>query len=83
LIKETEPKVHTLLVVGHNPGLEDLAALLIASGDLDARRRLKEKFPTSGLAVIDFALDTWGRLHPQAGRLDRFVTPRSIAAATD
>ena len=83
VIKETEPKVHTLLVVGHNPGLEDLATLLIASGDLDARQRLKEKFPTSGLAVIDFALDSWGRLHPQAGRLDRFVTPRSIAAATD
>ena len=83
VVKETEPKVHTLIVVGHNPGLEELAALLIASGDLDARRRLKEKFPTSGLAVIDFALDAWGRLHPHAGRLDRFVTPRSIMAATD
>jgi hypothetical protein len=33
--------------------------------------------------VIDLAFDDWARVHPRAGRLDRFVTPRLIAAATD
>src|SRR5262249_27710733 len=36
----------SVLVVGHNPGLQETATLLIASGDLDDRERLREKFPT-------------------------------------
>ena len=82
VIKETARPIHSLLLVGHNPGLAQLAALLMASGDIDTRQRLLEKFPTSGLAVIDFALDDWARLHPKAGRLDRFVIPRTLDAET-
>jgi phosphohistidine phosphatase len=37
--------------------------------------------PTAGLAVIDFAGKDWRKLHPHGGRLERFVTPRSLAAA--
>jgi phosphohistidine phosphatase len=74
---------HSLLVVGHNPGLHDIAVALIASGDVDARERVAEKLPTSGLVVIDLASDDWSRLHLHSGRLERFVTPRLIAAATD
>ena len=83
LVREAGREAHVLLVVGHNPALHDLARLLIASGDVEARERLNEKLPTSGLAVIDFAFDDWGKLHPHSGRLDRFVTPRSLEAATD
>jgi len=81
--RKTANDVHSLLIIGHNPGLQDLAALLIASGDVEARERLHEKFPTAGLVVIDFAYDDWQKLHRQAGRLDRFVTPRSLTSATD
>ena len=83
VVKQTPPAVHSLLLVGHNPGLGELAALLIASGEVEARQRLIEKFPTAALAVIDFALDDWGKLHPRAGRLDRFVVPRALETATD
>ncbi len=76
-------KAHLLLVVGHNPSLHDLATQLIASGNAKARERIAEKLPTSGLVVIDFAFDDWSLLHPQAGRLERFVSPRLIASATD
>jgi phosphohistidine phosphatase len=55
--------------------------MLIASGDVETRERLREKLPTSGLVVIDFALEEWNKLHPQSGRLERFVTPKSLAAA--
>ena len=72
-----------LLVVGHNPGLHDLALQLIASGDSEARERVNEKLPTCGLVVIDFPFDDWSRLHPKSGRLERFVSPRLIAEATD
>ena len=61
VIKETDRDVGTLLVIGHNPGLQELAASLIAAGDVEARQRLKEDFPTSALAVIDFALEDWSR----------------------
>ncbi|MEA2937094.1 MAG: phosphohistidine phosphatase [Alphaproteobacteria bacterium] len=82
-IKETGRAAQALLVIGHNPGLQEAARRLIASGDLDARERLNEGLPTSGLVVIDFAGDDWGTLHPRGGRLERFVTPRSLKAATD
>jgi phosphohistidine phosphatase len=82
VIGETQ-KAHLLLVVGHNPSLHDLAVQLIASGNAKARERVFEKLPTSGLVVIDFAFDDWSLLHPQAGRLERFVSPRLIASTTD
>ena len=82
LIRETGD-VPTLLVVGHNPGLHDLARQLIGSGDVEARESLNEKLPTSGLVVIDLAFDDWSKLHDSAGRLERFVSPRLIGAESD
>ncbi|MCC6888555.1 MAG: histidine phosphatase family protein [Hyphomicrobiales bacterium] len=82
-IRETERTVPTLLVLGHNPGLQDAARLLIAAGDVEARERLNERMPTCALAVIDFAGSDWEKLHPHGGRLERFVTPRTLKAATD
>lgn len=73
----------TLLVVGHNPGLHDLAVQLIASGDVETRERVEEKLPTCGLVVLDFTFDDWSSLHDNSGRLERFVSPRLIAEATD
>jgi phosphohistidine phosphatase len=83
VIQDQDDSAHTLLLIGHNPGLQDAAEWLIAAGDVELREQLHEKFPTAGLAVIDFALDRWSRVHAHSGRLDRFVTPRLIAAATD
>ena len=80
-IKDVPAKAHTLMVIGHNPGLHELALMLIASGDVEAREKLREKMPTSGLVIIDFAFDDWNKLHPQSGRLERFVSPKSLEAA--
>ncbi len=78
LVAETPAVSRTVILVGHNPGLHEFALMLIASGDIETRERLREGLPTSGLAVIDFAFDDWSRLHGHAGRLERFVTPRSL-----
>jgi phosphohistidine phosphatase len=80
-VKATDPAVGALMVIGHNPGLHELARLLIASGDVEARERLNEGLPTSALAVIDFPGKDWRKVHPHGGRLERFVSPRSLAAA--
>jgi phosphohistidine phosphatase len=83
VIVEAPNEARTLLVLGHNPGLHELAVLLTATGDIDLRERLRENMPTSGIAVIDFALDSWSKLHPRSGRLERFVSPKLIAGATN
>lgn len=83
ILRNAEPGGAALLVVGHNPGLHELATQLIASGDLDDRERLREKLPTGGLVVIDFAIAEWSKLHARSGRLERFVVPRMLEAATD
>lgn len=83
VVKEANPAAHTLLIIGHNPGLHELAVMLIASGDVEARERLREKLPTSGLVIIDFAFDNWAKLHPQCGRLERFITPKSLGTAAN
>jgi phosphohistidine phosphatase len=81
--RHAPPDANAVLLVGHNPGLQDAATLLIAAGDLDDRERLREKLPTGGLVVIDFAIAQWSKLHPHSGRLERFVVPRMLETATD
>jgi phosphohistidine phosphatase len=83
VLRETDAKVRTLMMVGHNPGMEELVGQLVATGDIETRQRMQEGFPTSALAVIEFALDRWDRVHPQSGRLEHFITPRSIAEPAD
>jgi len=67
-----------LLVIGHNPGTEDLARSFAASGDAQARRRIVEKFPTAALATVACDAVGWAELSPASGRLLRFVTPRDL-----
>jgi phosphohistidine phosphatase len=76
-------KANKMLIVGHNPSLHEFALQLIASGDVEAREQLREKLPTSGLVVMDLPIDDWAELRPHSARLERFVTPRLIAAATE
>jgi phosphohistidine phosphatase len=67
----------TLLVVGHNPGLENLALLLSADGALKAE--LAIKYPTGTLTEIQFAADHWADIAKAAGTITRFIRPRDIS----
>lgn len=78
VIRDTSPAAHSLLVIGHNPGLHEAALMLIASGDVDAREQLREKLPTSGVVIVDFPVDDWSKLHPRSGRLARLISPKSL-----
>jgi phosphohistidine phosphatase len=81
ILRKIEAGVRTVMVIGHNPGLHDFACRLIASGEVEAREALREGLPTAGLAVIGLAGAEWRHLHFQGGRLEHFVTPRSLATA--
>jgi len=72
----TDPK--RLMVVGHNPGMHELALALAGSGDDAGRKALADNLPTSGLAVFDFAVDSWEDVAFRRGRLVRFVSPKLL-----
>jgi phosphohistidine phosphatase len=80
VIRETKAGVRTLLVIGHNPGLQDLATALIGKGEKSELARIRQKFPTAGLAVIEFAFGGWSEVATGGGRLERFVTPKSASS---
>ena len=78
-IRKTAKAVAALLVVGHNPGMEELAARL-ASGRSDTvvLDRLRAKFPTGALARFEFEGD-WQHLKTGTARLTHFVRPKDLA----
>jgi phosphohistidine phosphatase len=71
--------VGSVLVIGHNPGLED-AAQALADGRGEALERLRGKFPTAALARLDFDIEDWARLEPGTGRLSLFMTPGHLGS---
>ena len=72
----TDPK--RLMVVGHNPGMHELALMLTGSGDAAGRKALADNLPTSGLAVLDFATEHWNEVAFRRGKLVLFVSPKLI-----
>ena len=66
----------SLLVIGHNPMMEDLAMAIAGGGEDEAREALAGGFPTCGLAVVRFerGLD---EIEPGTGYLEAFLTPAS------
>lgn len=77
LVQATADVPH-LLLVGHNPGLEDLALLLTPEDDTPLRLAIAEKYPTAALATLTFACASLAGLREGEGRLIRFVRPRDL-----
>ena len=77
-LRSTEEEVGTALLVGHNPGLHELALLLADPESPVELPPLSGKFPTAALASFRFPA-AWGRLKPRAATLMAYVTPRELA----
>jgi len=70
-------KAQTLLIIGHNPTMEEAAAEFLVrskSGGMAAIR-----LPTAGLCLIEFDIPQWDKLRPGTGRLVGLVEPKSLA----
>ncbi|MEV5147403.1 histidine phosphatase family protein [Streptomyces sp. NPDC052727] len=76
VVHEVPPQVRTLLLIGHNPGLEQLVLTLAADGLDDSLDRLRAKFPTCAIAVLAWHGDGWPALGPDAALLTSFTVPR-------
>jgi phosphohistidine phosphatase len=74
-LRAVDDRFETVAVIGHNPGIHDLAIALAGSGaDLD---RMEAKFPTGALAVLAFDR-LWRDVSPGGGLLEAFVTPKDL-----
>jgi len=75
-LRTLDDEAESVMLIGHNPGLERLALSLSGSGEpLAAMRR---KYPTGALATLEFA-GSWSELAAGSAELTGFVTPKGLA----
>ena len=72
-----------LMLIGHNPGMHELALMLAGSGNAAAKKSLEDNLPTAGLAILDFAVDDWSEVAFRRGELVRFTSPKLLKQALD
>jgi len=82
LVQRADDHVSTLLVIGHNPGLEECAQALARKPQSATEREyeagLRTKFPTCALAVLDFDVADWSEVVPASGALVDFARPKDL-----
>ena len=81
LLQALPDDVSEVMLIGHNPGLETLAGDLAADGDTDELAKLRTKFPTGALAILETNAQSWRDLRRGTAQLRRFVRPREIEPA--
>jgi phosphohistidine phosphatase len=75
MIRDVPDEIHTLLVLGHAPGIPDLVEHVCVRTDSPDWARMDSKFPTSALAVVDVP-GPWAELGKDRAELASFVVPR-------
>lgn len=82
LVQSADYGADTLLVLGHNPGLEDCAAALARKPETQGERALleqmRDKFPTCALAVLELDIARWRDLEVGTGALADFIRPKDL-----
>jgi phosphohistidine phosphatase len=70
-----------LMLIGHNPSIQNLALRLAVTGDRAAVQRMRRKFPTAAVAVFAFSAASWSKLQVEnstTGELELFITPKML-----
>ncbi len=70
-------------LVGHNPGLGELATALTGSGAEPEVSRLSAKYPTGAVAVLDFSIKRWDEVERNSAMLALYLTPADLEADQD
>ncbi|WP_158819002.1 histidine phosphatase family protein [Methylocapsa sp. S129] len=83
VLRHSPDKAGTLLLVGHNPTMAEMADRLAGTGEKTAMARMAIKFPTSALAIVDFDADHWAAVDEGMGHLVDFATPASLGGRDD
>ena len=77
LLRELPGDTAHAMILGHNPGLQELAIALTPPGYL-AREEFKEKLPTASIVSFLFDTERWQSLKPATGELQLFMTPNKL-----
>jgi phosphohistidine phosphatase len=81
-IRAAPASVSSLMMVGHNPGMEDCATALarepVRRKERARHEALEEKFPTCALVILDFDVGRWRDVAQGTGKLVDFVRPRDL-----
>ena len=80
ILNEVAETTRSVLLLGHNPGLHELALLLAGEAlgnDSPAARRLAKSYPTGALAEFT-VIRPWSLLAAGGGRLTRFLAPGDL-----
>ncbi len=75
-LHEVPDEIDSLMLIGHNPGIQDLALSLARAGSESPR--VRSKFPTAALATLELDA-TWRELVPGSAELVSFVTPKELS----
>lgn len=79
LLRETEGDPKSILMVGHNPGLEDLIFDLVPDdGSSPLRDVVEVKFPTAAYAVLELNIERWADLADKCAKLVHLTRPRDL-----
>ena len=78
IVQDLPDEQRTVILVAHNPGLEELVLLLVPDDRNPARDDVEVKFPTASLAELRFDIQDWERAGPGKAALIRFVRPRDL-----
>lgn len=78
MLHRIQPGASRVMFVAHNPEIQTLALDLIGAGPKHMRDRLRDKYPTSGLAVINFKAGLWSSIDVNSGSLSLFLTPKGL-----
>ncbi|MBW8708561.1 MAG: histidine phosphatase family protein [Alphaproteobacteria bacterium] len=81
-VRAAPAAISSLMIVGHNPGLEACAGLLarepVRRKERARHEALEEKFPTCAVAVLDFDVGRWRDVAQGSGKLGEFVRPKDL-----
>jgi phosphohistidine phosphatase len=76
VIHQQDDSLESILLVGHNPGLEELALALSISGDPGLFKKVRKKVPTGSLISLEFNHDSFSQIGVGTGRLVNFMRPK-------
>ena len=77
-IRRFDERIESVMLIGHNPGMQDLAIELAGGGERDALEQLHTKFPTAALATFDLGGTRWAELGARQASLTSLVLPRQL-----
>jgi phosphohistidine phosphatase len=78
IVREIRESVEAPLLVGHNPGLQQLVVALTKSDPDDLRSRVEQKFPTAAIAQIELPANRWPEVNPGTGKINQLILPKEL-----